>query len=142
MTCTLGIFSCENTTQTTPTAKQKFYVKVKISPPLQTGQSKGPGSNNILKIYFTPSEEIRWYGVMNTQSLTEISTKEVELNSGEVCGATITLQNQYDVKCRTITLEGIQNGKVMQTYTLNMGASPSGTACTDGGSVERKFKLQ
>jgi hypothetical protein len=142
LVCTLILFSCGKETQTITPVKQKFYVKAKISPPLQTGQSQGPGSNNFLKIYLPPLEEIRWYGVSNTQILTEFSSKEIELNSGEVCSATIRIQNQYDLKCRTITLEGIQNGKVIQTYTLNMGASPSGTACTDGVSVQKSFTLQ
>ncbi len=140
--CGITLFSCEKGTKSTPSVKQKFFVRAKIYPPLQVGQSSIPGSSNYFEIYLPPSGEVSWYGVNSTQSLAEFSSKAIELNNGESCMVTVLIRNQFDLKCRTVTLEGVQNGKVIQTYTLNMGASPSGRECTDGGTQQRRFELQ
>ena len=138
---TIGFFSCGKETQSTTKSSIKFYVKVRVSPPLQSGQNVNVGSNNNLKIY-NGSEETRWYGVSETLSLSELNSKEITVNSGLTYGVNVSLYNQYDLKCRTITLEGIQNGKVIKSYVVNMGASPSGTECKDGGSVYRTFIIE
>lgn len=136
---TIGFFSCGKETQSTTQGGGKFYVKAKISPPLQSGKNAMQGLYyNQFQLAIAGSAA-KWDGSTNSQILSELVTDEISVTAGQNVVVMVNLANSYDVSCRTVTIEGIQNGRVIKSYTFSMGMSSSSTYCSDGGTQQKNF---
>ena len=138
---TIGFFSCGKETQSTTQGGGKFYVKAKISPPLQSGKSVIALGYNIFQLAIAGSAS-KWDGSTNSQSLSELVTDEFSVTAGQNIGIMVNLSNTYDVSCRTVTIEGIQNGKVIKSYTFSMGMSSTSSYCSDGYVQQKNFIIE
>jgi len=85
-----------------------------------------------------------WLGQSQSNSISELSTDEIAVTKGQNIGVVAALSNAYDLNCRTITLQGIQNGKIIKTYTLNIGYDGSLTKfCKDGNTtIQKNFIIE
>jgi hypothetical protein len=130
------ILSCGKETQNTTQGGGVFKIKAKISPALQFGQN-GTGVNAFsLGINGSTAQ---WIGNSASSNLSEITTDELSVTSGQNITSIIYLNNGYDQVCRTVTLEGIQNGKIVKLYTLNMGSSKTTVVCPDNTTATKNF---
>jgi hypothetical protein len=138
------VFSCGKESQSTTQGGGTFIVRAKISPPLQSGktiQSQVSVYNGIS--LWGLGFSTTWDGSAQTQGISEIISNEISVTSGQNVMAYIRISNLYDFTCRTITLEGIQNGKIIKSYTLNMGYNGSPSAfCTGQLSQNRNFIME
>lgn len=135
------VISCGKETQATTQGGGTFIVRVKISPSLQTGTAGQIPQSNMIQVW-GGGFATTWNGSSQTQSLSEISTDEISVTSGQNLPVYCILNNAYDFNCRTVTIEGLQNGKVIKTFVLNMGQKPGSLMCTDGIQINKNFIIQ
>ena len=137
----LLLYSCGKETQNTTQGGGKFVVTAKVSPPLQAGSNSG--AYNLFQIAVAGSSNT-WLGQSQSNSISELSTDEIAVTKGQNIGVVAMLSNAYDLTCRTITLQGIQNGKIIKTYTLNIGYDGSLTKfCKDGNTtIQKNFIIE
>lgn len=140
---TIGFLSCGKETQSTTQGGGTFVIKATVTPPLQFGKSSAQIPQiNIFQLWGSGFLS-KWDGNSNSTNLSEIVTDEISVTSGQNLSCFLHITNQYDFVCRTIKLEGIQNGKVIKTYTLSMGfKSSSADMCTDGYQNQKTFIIQ
>ncbi len=136
----LGLFSCGKETQSTTQGGGTFICKVSISPPLQAG-SVSSGQYNTIQIWGGGFLS-KWDGSANSVSLSELSSDPISVTSGQNVTCYLFVANSYDLACRTITIDGIQNGKTIKSYTLSMGSSGATMPCTDGIQNQKTFIIQ
>jgi hypothetical protein len=86
----------------------------------------------------------QWMGNSASQNLSQMISDDISVTSGQNMFCIIQINNMYDFTCRTITAEGIQNGKVIKTYTLEQGYKNGSTLimCIDGVNVTKNFIIQ
>ena len=142
LVCTFIIFSCGKETQSTTQGGGTFNLKLTISPPLQFGKNAS-GQINTLFMQTTNIQK-QWSGNGASQSLSQVISDDISVTSGQNVFCIIQISNQYDFACRTITAEGIQNGKVIKTYTLEQGYKDATTLslCLDGITITKNFIIQ
>ena len=134
------VFSCGKETQSTTQGGGTFVIKATISPPLQAGKN-GMQQSNQVQLSCVTSQF--WSGIDKSTSLSEISTDPISVTSGQNVSCILSISNGYDFVCRTVTLEGIQNGKTIKTYTLSLGYNSSSlTTCIDGNGGHKNFIIQ
>jgi hypothetical protein len=138
LTLQLSILSCGKETQNTTQGGGVFKITAKISPPLQIGVVNGGMNAFSLGINGSTAQ---WIGNSASSNLSEITTDELSVTSGQNITSIIYLSNAYDQVCRTVTLEGIQNGKVIKTYNLELGIKDAAKAlyCKDGYQITKNF---
>jgi hypothetical protein len=139
---TLTIFSCGKETQSTTQGGGTFNLKLTISPPLQFGSSPSSGQNTLFMQVGNIQKQ--WMGNSASQNLSQMISDDISVTSGQNMFCIIQINNTYDFTCRTITAEGIQNGKVIKTYTLEQGYKNGSTLimCIDGVNVTKNFIIQ
>lgn len=111
------VFSCGKETQSTTQGGGTFYVRVTINPPLQFGVN--PLGNYVGIGCLTSTKT--WNSQNQTSNLTSLQCDEVTVTSGQNIQATFMLRTLYDHQCRNVLLEGVQNGKVIKSYTYEIG---------------------
>ncbi len=140
---TIGFFSCGKETQSTTQGGGIFVIKATITPPLQFGKSSAQVPQSNLFQLWGSGFLSKWDGNSNSTELSEIMSDEISVTSGQNLSCWFMISNSYDFSCRTIKLEGIQNGKTIKTYTLSMGMGSNGaTLCTDGNQNQKSFIIQ
>ena len=138
---TILVVACGKETQSSTQGGGKFVVRVKFSPSLQVGTSGQAGTSNSIMVWGAGFSS-RWDGVNQSQALSEITTDEISVTSGQNLPVYITMGNMFDRNCRTVTLEGIQNGKVIKTYNLSLGYKSDLSICVDGLQANKNFIIQ
>lgn len=139
---TIGFFSCGKETQSTTQGGGTFVIKATITPPLQFGKSTAQfPTYNAFQLWGSGFQS-KWDGSSNSTDLSEILSDEISVTSGQNFSCLISCNNGYDLVCRTIKLEGIQNGKVIKTYSINMGQKQGGELCIDGITSQKSFIIQ
>jgi hypothetical protein len=136
---TVLIFSCGKETQSSTQGGGTFNLRLTISPPLQFGKNASSASNTL----FMQATNIQkqWSGNSASQSLSQIISDDISVTSGQNVFCIIQIMNQYDYVCRTVIAEGIQNGKVIKTYNLELGIKDAAAAsyCIDGFQNTKNF---
>ncbi len=111
------VFSCGKETQSTTQGGGTFYVRVTINPPLQYGVN--PLYNLVTIGCLTSTKS--WNSQNQTSNLSTLQCDEVAVTSGQNIQVTFGMHCLYDHQCRSVLLEGVQNGKVIKTYNYEMG---------------------
>ena len=133
------VFSCGKETQTTTQGGGRFIIKATFTPPLQFGQIVSKyNSTRMYGIGF----DVVWDGISKQYDLTELTTDDLSVTSGQNIAFYFNLYNGYDFQCRNVKIEGIQNGKVIKTYNFSMGYSSPTTCCNDGFGINKNFIVQ
>jgi hypothetical protein len=130
--------SCGKETQSTTQGGGTFYVRMTISPPLSVGSRNVNGSKfyNSVSLW-GPNFNSGWSGSNSSTPLSVLNSTEISVTKGQNITAYWSLSNYKDCKCVTLTFEGIQNGNVIKTYTLNGGLSDTTflNNCATGNTV-------
>lgn len=131
------IYSCGKENQSTTQSGGKFYVKVTISPPLQLGK-------NMFQIAFVDIVNLKqWNGITGSNPCSELTSFEADVVGGQEIKVDIICQNNEDYLCRTVTLQGILNGKIIKTYSLSMGNDKTNSNfCPNGEETQTIFTIQ
>lgn len=126
------IAACGKETQTTTQGGGTFKIRLTVSPSLQTG-NVGSAANSFQVISQTPSLPALSYMWNGKTTLSAIETNEVSVTKGQNVTIAFVLGNQLNPVCHTVKIEGLINGKVIQTFTKEAGYSNLNppTVCKD-----------
>jgi len=108
----------------TSSCVMNFKAKMTITPPLEEG------SVAIMYTSLTTTD--------NKGPISSLESKVYRVNSGnkiQVYSAISTLPGKSDTICRTVKIEGIINGRVIETHEYEMGGMPGipiRSNCKDG----------
>ena len=114
--------SCDNETPATISGGGRIKFDVSISPPLKTGETLQ---------CFLPTGQI--LGV--TEGYSGEITPEYAVTKGQNLTAMLMVNNQVSVICKTVTIDAILNGSVIDTKVFEMGYKqllPPIEYCKDG----------
>ena len=141
---TIGFFSCGKEVQTISPIDSTFKIKVTIVPPLQHGQTVISGSVafNGFRI-FGIGYDLNWFGPSEKVELSELTTGQIPVKSGQNLDVNLVISNTYDHQCRNVKIEGILNDKIIKSYILSMGYSNlNNSFCADGMEIKKNFTIQ
>ena len=100
--------SCDNETPATISGGGRIKFDISISPPLKTGET--------FQVILTTGQIL---GV--TEGYSGETTPEYAVTKGQNLTAMLMVNNQVSVICKTVTIDAILNGSVIDTKVFEMG---------------------
>ena len=100
--------SCDNETPATISGGGRIKFDISISPPLKTGETLQ---------CFLPTGQI--LGV--TEGYSGEITPEYAVTKGQNFTVSLMVNNQVSLECKTVTIDAILNGSVIDTKVFEMG---------------------
>ena len=113
--------SCDNETPATISGGGRIKFDISISPPLKTGE--------YFQCLLTTGQIL---GV--TEGYSGETTPEYAVTKGQNLTAMLLVNNQVSLICKTVTIDAILNGSVIDTKVFEMGYKTNTSFCIDGYS--------
>ena len=101
--------SCDNETPATISGGGRIKFDISISPPLKTGET--------FQVILTTGGQIQAV----TEGYSGETTPEYAVTKGQNLTAMLMVNNQVSVICKTVTIDAILNGSVIDTKVFEMG---------------------
>ena len=111
--------SCDNETPATISGGGRIKFDISISPPLKTGETLQ---------CILPTGQI--LGV--TEGYSGETTPEYAVTKGQNLTAMLMVNNQVSLICKTVTIDAILNGSVIDTKVFELGYKTNTSFCKDG----------
>lgn len=141
----LWLFSCDKEAQKSQQGGGLFKFKIYVSLPLQHGLNGSSVSFNNIIINTNTTIGLWWMGQSNNIQFADWTSEEISVVKEQNISVSLSLTNAYDNVCRSLKIEGIQNGKILKSMTYELGRSnstPPITYCKDGSGININFVVE